>query len=256
MTHVSETILESDKYYWHRYTEFYEQHFAKLQCDPKIIIEFGVFHGASIRWLLERFPGARIFGLDILPPQHDWPVHSRVTYSQVDQGDRPAIARALSQIEGEADLMIEDGSHIPQHQAACLTLGLEKVSSGGIFISEDISTSHPMNSAFAHFSHRHGKPLPTALHVLMAIQHNKDLGLTDLSSTHAAALADVDFFTPSDVSALFESIQSIDIFKRTKLPLRCYSCGQSDFDYTAWRCRCGVNLNQPDDSMAALIVKK
>ncbi len=112
-------IIESDKHYWHRYTELYENAFRKLG-EVARIVEFGVSHGASIRWLLEYFPSAQITGLDILPVQPDWPISERITYRQVDQGDRAAVRAALYQLAGPVDIIIEDGSHIPQHQATLL----------------------------------------------------------------------------------------------------------------------------------------
>src|SRR5262249_8996013 len=60
--------LDSDRHYWHRYTDRYEQAFASLGV-VRDVLEFGVLEGASIRWLHHRFPEARIVGVDIISPQ-------------------------------------------------------------------------------------------------------------------------------------------------------------------------------------------
>ena len=62
MTLVTETgagpELTSDKHYWHRYTDTYQQAFQALS-PVTDILEFGVLRGASIAWMAKRFPAAR-----------------------------------------------------------------------------------------------------------------------------------------------------------------------------------------------------
>src|SRR6185503_8488856 len=83
---ATEAIVHSDKYYWHRYIDTYLKAFPLLG-DVRRVVEFGVHHGASIRWLAECFPRADIIGADILPLQNDWPAGHRFSYRQLDQGD-------------------------------------------------------------------------------------------------------------------------------------------------------------------------
>ena len=75
--------VDSDKFYWHRYGPVYSNVFERTS-SPKVIVEFGVLEGASVRWLANRFPNARIFGLDILDQQESWPVDERITYLKVN----------------------------------------------------------------------------------------------------------------------------------------------------------------------------
>jgi hypothetical protein len=251
---ASETIADSDKHYWHRYVEIYREAFLRLG-EVRRALEFGVFHGASISWLAECFPHAEIVGADILPVQSDWPRDARIGYREVDQGNRDAIATMLNRIEGDIDLMIDDGSHIPQHQASCLAEGMARIRRGGLYILEDIGTCHPLQSAFAHYSMANGRRAPNALNVLLAIQHLKDTGRACDPET-AARLAAPGFLDRDDVEALFSTTARVEIHKRTQLPLRCYACGGGDFDYTAWLCACGSELYHPADSMTALVWKR
>jgi len=136
-------IQLSDKFFWHGYIPFYE---IIQNRDFQKIAEFGVFKGGSIRWLLERFPQSEIFGADILPIQPEWPVDERFHFRQLDQSNREQIKSFLA--ERKFDLIIEDGSHIPEHQVNCLIEGMRLLQSGGIYILEDIQTSlphHPMH---------------------------------------------------------------------------------------------------------------
>jgi predicted O-methyltransferase YrrM len=245
------SIACSDKYYWHRFIDTYHKAFAQLG-KVRSIVEFGVLHGASISWLADCFPEARIIGADIMPQQPEWPQDGRISYRQVDQADRAAVNGMLDDVAGVFDLVIDDGSHIPQHQASCLAEGMARLRPAGLYILEDIATSHPLHAGFAHNSLQNGRRGANALNVLLAIQHLKDTGLP----CDAARLAAPGFFSEADVATLFTSIDRVEIFKRTQLPLHCYACGSNDFDYVSWLCRCGADLYHPVDSMTALVWKR
>jgi hypothetical protein len=241
-------IENSDKFYWHRYLDAYLPAFRRLG-DVSLVVEFGVLRGDSVAWLAECFPAASVVGVDILPTQPEWPASPRIAYRQADQGDRRAIGALLDALPGRPDLIVEDGSHAPRHQVNCLVEGFSRLRPGGLYVLEDIGTSHP-----SHPTRAGEPPAPTALHVLLALQHRRDAGL-GLDGAAADALAHRDFFSPGEVAALFGSVREIELFRRTKLPLRCYACGGNEFDYVGWRCRCGVELFAPADSMSCLIWK-
>ncbi len=251
---TTNSIAESDKYYWHRYIETYQRAFENLG-QVRRVLEFGVFHGASIRWLAECFPEADIIGADILPTWPDWPRDARISYRQIDQADRSGIRTMLDDIEGPIDLIIDDGSHVPQHQASCLAEGMRRLCPAGLYILEDICTSHPLQPDFAHHSIVNGRRVPNALNVLMAIQHRKDIGRACDPAT-VASLAAPSFLCPADIEHLFATTDRVEIYKRTQLPLRCHACGGSDFDYVSWLCPCGAELYHPADSMTALVWKR
>ncbi len=139
-------MIQSDKSYWHRYLPFYEQEFAGLQC--RSVLEFGVWRGASVRWLLERFPDATIHGVDIIEQHPSWPLHKRVRYYQADQGKIEQVNQVFESTGEVFDLIIEDGSHIPDHQRNCLVAALPHIRSGGFYVLEDIHTSHPKHPYF------------------------------------------------------------------------------------------------------------
>ncbi len=243
--HVS---LGTDKEFWHRYTESYDRAFATLG-EVNDILEFGVLNGDSIRWLAGRFPEARIVGADIIDQRPGWPISERIQYVQVDQSDRAAIRRMFNTLDRKYDLVIEDGSHIPQHQAACLIEGLPFVRPQKLYIVEDIHTSHPDNVDF----HQYNSPgIANSLHILLAIEHLKHCG-QELTSELAATLASPGFCTTDEVRCLFAQISTLELYRRSSLPLRCYRCGTNQFDYKSLRCTCGADLYSAADSMAFLI---
>lgn len=251
---AAEIIVASDKHFWHRYIDTYCAAFASLGAVHRVV-EFGVLHGASIRWLAECFPDAEIIGADIEDQKSAWPCDNRISYRQIDQADRSAVQAMLGAIEGDLDLVIDDGSHVPQHQASCLVEGFARLRPAGLYILEDIATSHPLHPGFAHCSVQNGRRVANALNVLLAIQHIKDAGVPHTAAIEAT-LAAPEFFNASEVTTLLDTIDRVEIHKRTQLPLRCYACGGSDFDYVSWLCRCGVELYHPADSMTALVWKR
>lgn len=240
----------SDKHYFHRYTDFYERCFAKLGSVSEVL-EFGVLKGASIRWLSERFPQARIVGVDILPEQPEWPRGELISYKRVDQGHRSAISRMLDELDRRYDLIIEDGSHIPEHQASCLTLAFQRLKPGGMYVLEDIHTSLPHHP----YSAKHPRGTPNALCVLLALQHLADVG-RQITPEIARSLAHPKFFSADEITGLARDVASFELFQRTALPLKCYACGSSHFRYAEYRCKCGTPIYFGAESMSFVVTRK
>ena len=234
---IIESPTESDKVFWHGYLDFYEN-FFKGRSFP-VIAEFGLFKGDSIRWLLHRFPEARIYGADILPPQSSWPIDDRVSYFRLDQENIPEIREFLSQ--NKFDLIIEDGSHIPKHQVQCLIEGMRVLNSGGIYILEDIHTS---------MRDQNGS---NALNILLAIDHYKRIN-KKIDSNISEKISKHSFFSPEQVLELANSIKKLSLYRRNHLPNRCYNCSSEEFDYASFQCICGVEVFGVD-SMSFVIEK-
>lgn len=239
-------MILTDKYYWHRYLDEYERLvFSRIQNNPKIM-EFGVWKGESIRYFAERFPSAEIYGVDIIPEQPEWPKSPRIHYYCADQSHSGTylFLREMEAAGSDFDLIIDDGSHKPHDQALCLIKSFPLVRSSGYYILEDIHTS---------FLQRSGKV--NAFHVLLAIQHLQvsNLGLTDYV---ISTLTSNSYFDLNQLVYLFCNIKSINLFKRTSLPLLCYKCLRNEFDYVKLVCNiCQIPLCQEADSMSFIIKK-
>ena len=128
-------LQRSDKLFWHRYLPFYEPYFNYLG-DAHCVLEYGVYRGASVRYLSERFGQASIIGCDILAPLPEWPRSERINYVTLDQGNPQALEQLFDDHPGPFDLVIEDGSHEPTHQRNCLVATLPHVRPGGVYIVE------------------------------------------------------------------------------------------------------------------------
>ncbi|MEQ1611239.1 MAG: CmcI family methyltransferase [Hyphomicrobiaceae bacterium] len=126
-----------------RYLEPFKQGFATANGNrrPVRLLEIGVSHGGSLE-LWRRFlgPQAIVFGIDIDPrcralDQPDLPVR---VGSQADAEFLSAVVREM----GGVDVVIDDGSHIAQHQKASLDALFPLLSEGGLYIVEDTQTSY------------------------------------------------------------------------------------------------------------------
>lgn len=250
----SPLLDESDKSFWHGYMDFYAGRLPATMADP--IVEFGVFHGHSIRWLLDKYPEAQIYGVDILQIQPEWPTSERVDYRCVDQSNERAVAGFFHSI-ARPGMIIEDGSHIPSHQARCLRLGLAHLKPGGLYILEDIHSAHPQHELYAeelgalpvpNGAQQH----PTVLSLLLCFEHLLRTGQS-LGPQQLRQFAVPEFMSEDQLKAVFARIKRIEFFKRTTLPTRCYACNSTSFNYTDFKCACGVDLMKVADSMTVFI---
>ena len=261
---LSEVAALSDKIFWHGYIPFYESFFVGRTF--RNIAEFGVYKGRSIRWLLERFPDALIYGADILPIQAEWPVDARFHFTQLDQGSRQEIYQFLHQCR--FDLIIEDGSHQPQHQINCLIEGLDALDSNGVYILEDIETSYPSHPWWSKKLHwwklRERKVLReqqrivsygNALHLLLALDHCKRIKAT-IDDAVVDQIAKGSLLNKEQIKRIASQIESISLYRRTRLPDYCHNCRAVHFEYSKLRCTCGQEVFRDNESMSFVIIKK
>ena len=136
------------------YTDVYEGFFQPLRDRPIHVLEIGlgvrgenweaaIAHGrnaeggGSIKALHDYFPKAQILGVDINPASHL--ERERLRTFVVDQGDRAAWRRFLEEAGSDRfDIIIDDGSHRPDHQQTTLDMLFAHLAPGGLYIIEDL----------------------------------------------------------------------------------------------------------------------
>ena len=133
----------------HNFVEFYVKHFEKLRYLKLNVCEIGIlnhpdkknrpYEGASLLMWKDYFCNSGIHGIDI--NNHKHLEQERIRIYIADQGNR----KQLTQLFGNAllDIIIEDGSHFMHHQQISLGCLFKNLKSGGIFVIEDLHTSHP-----------------------------------------------------------------------------------------------------------------
>ncbi len=151
----------TDKATHHGYTEHYHERFKDIRMDVKNVLEIGTAKGASIQMWRDYFPNAMIYTVDIRNI-YEYPAHDRIVLCRYNFGKRedsessfthheykyPAkdgfkgINTFLKELPIEFDIIIDDGSHMMKDQQLTLAILFEQVKSGGIYVLEDLTTSH------------------------------------------------------------------------------------------------------------------
>jgi hypothetical protein len=85
------------------------------------------------------FPKGNIFGLDI--QDKSFLEEHRIRVFQGDQSDSKFLA-AIAQEIGHLDIVIDDGSHRPEHVIASFEILFPLLEDGGIYVVEDTQTSY------------------------------------------------------------------------------------------------------------------
>jgi len=127
----------TDKATFHGYCDFYQD---QLPIWVRSLLEIGVMDGYSLRMWRDYYPDAEIVGLD----------NSRtpkVPGCFVVRGDATDVAFVddLVEARGPFDVIIDDGSHMTADQQKTFELLWPAVRPGGVYVIEDLHTSHMSN---------------------------------------------------------------------------------------------------------------
>jgi Methyltransferase domain len=123
----------------HDYLFCYEKYFAPLRNQPVKLLEIGVAGGASLLVWEAYFPNGAIVGVDIDAAALRF-VRARVAIEIMDQSNLEQLVQ-LGVNHGPFDIIIEDGSHMWEHQITTLRTLFPFVRSGGLYIVEDLETN-------------------------------------------------------------------------------------------------------------------
>ena len=134
----------SDKFGGHQYTPEYHKLLCHLRDSPINLLEIGVggyqspqSGGASLRMWAEYFPYARIVGLDLMPKSIK--ISPRVSIVQGSQDDNLVLDK-LAADYGPFNVVIDDGSHRPDHMVHSFSRLYPHIAGDGIYIVEDTQT--------------------------------------------------------------------------------------------------------------------
>jgi hypothetical protein len=123
----------------HGYTKYYDYYFSNICNNVKNVLEIGVFNGSSVKMWEEYFKNATIHGLDI-NPQCKKIENNRTKIHIGDQSDISFLKNICN--EEKYDIIIDDGSHLSEHQIKTFEFLFDYVIDGGIYIIEDTKTSY------------------------------------------------------------------------------------------------------------------
>lgn len=126
----------TDKAYCHKFCDFYEQNLNK---NISKLWEIGILDGASLQMWSEYYPNAQIIGFDI-EDKSLLKLNNNITIKQLDQGNKEQLKK-LANENNNIDIIIDDGSHIIEHQIMTFEILFSSLKSNGQFIIEDLHTS-------------------------------------------------------------------------------------------------------------------
>ena len=120
------------------FTEVYYEYFKKIKDEPISILEIGVGAGNSLKMWYDFFPNAKIYAIDIVnSSKYD---NDKVKTFIIDQSNRDSLLKFMEQID-KLDIIIDDGSHVCEHQQISLGVLFKCLKSGGQYWIEDLHTS-------------------------------------------------------------------------------------------------------------------
>jgi hypothetical protein len=139
MTPLCELALRhrTDKFIRHYYTPVY---FLEIPKPLKVrrVLEIGILQGHSLRMWRDFFPFAQVIGIDV-DPATMMKDEDRITTYVADQAKSGEIPALLEKIGGDKfDLIVDDGSHLPELQALTARTVLPFLADGGLYSIEDV----------------------------------------------------------------------------------------------------------------------
>jgi hypothetical protein len=129
---------KTDKLTHHGYERFYDFFLLPYKNKNITLFEIGIDAGRSLKMWLKMFPKAKIYGMDI---DHEYE-HPKGKVFKGDQNSKSDLNKIIKTIS-KANIIIDDGSHKPEHQLFTFNyLFNNLLSDGGIYIIEDIETNY------------------------------------------------------------------------------------------------------------------
>ena len=131
------TLFGTDKWGRHRYAKHYQTHLRRFRNDTFTLLEIGIggyrheqTGGASLRMWKEYFANAQVVGLDIY--DKSFVNAERIIAYQGSQTDEALLTK----------IIIDDGSHRPEHIRATFAFLFPLLEDGGVYAIEDTQTSY------------------------------------------------------------------------------------------------------------------
>jgi len=222
---------QTDKAYYHLFTEFYNDYFETFLEKQINILEIGIFKGASILTLKEYFPNAKIYAIDNNPESANLKLGDNVTTYLCSQDDFEQLQNIFNNIK--FDIIIEDGSHITSHQQSSIGFFFPFLNKKGIYICEDLHTSYYKNYIDTNI---------TTMEMIEYYQQNKVIKSDIIDNVQREYLN--------------ENILDLQLHERTENALMCYQCKQQNNDNLEYCSKCNTILSPSNKSITSIFIHK
>jgi len=129
----------TDKYWVHNYTQYYDTFFNSWQNRKIKLLEIGVARGASLILWEKFFKRGKFYGVDKSPRRwrRSLKGHKRIKIFVGNQNDTVFLKDKVAPA-GPYNIIIDDGSHVPEDQLASFTALWPHIRRGGFYVIEDL----------------------------------------------------------------------------------------------------------------------
>eukprot|EP01038_Epipyxis_sp_PR26KG_P008301 gene8301-11232_t len=159
----------TDKVTHHGYHRFYPRYlkvFRSLPGNKYGMLEIGIESSNSLLTWLDYFPSFFVYGIDIGVSE----TGEKYNIFKCDQSDLSQVQAARNEMKHDICFIIDDGSHIPEHQLLCFDyLFNELLINGGIYIIEDIETSYWRRNGLYGYKTNYGYGHPNSVMEVMKL---------------------------------------------------------------------------------------
>ena len=121
----------------HNYAKFYDEYFFEKKDKQLNILEIGSFYGNAAAALYFYFKNAEIYSADIFPDLFSY-TSDRIKNFYVDSSSEKSISQNILKRDKKFEIIIEDACHAYKDQIISLFMLFPILSSGGIFITEEL----------------------------------------------------------------------------------------------------------------------
>lgn len=222
---------QTDKAFYHSFTDFYNDYFEKLLDKPINILEIGIAGGASLLTLKEFFPKSTIYAIDINKNSVDLKLGDNIHTYLCSQVDFNLLYDILKDIK--FDIIIEDGSHLTSHQQKTLGFLFPFLNKNGIYICEDLHTSFRKNYIDSNI---------TTMDMINNYFINK--------------VIESDLIPENNKNYLNDNIEDIILYERKENAIMCYNCRNYNLDKIDECKFCKTNLSPNERSITSIILHK
>jgi hypothetical protein len=138
---------------WEHYFDVYARHLSQFRGRKVNILEIGIYSGGSLEMWRDYFgKDCCIYGVDIVDSckvyENEW---TKVFIG--DQSDRQFWKRFKAEVS-HIDIIIDDGGHHPEQQIVTLEEMLPHLSSGGVYICEDVHGENWFSAYISGLAHK------------------------------------------------------------------------------------------------------
>jgi hypothetical protein len=137
---------DSDRYIhkWSNYFKYYDRYFDRFRNKNVRVLEIGVYKGGSLQMWKSYFgKDSLIVGMDIDGECLNY-VEEGIEVFIGDQGNINDLSALVNKYKN-FDIIIDDGSHLTNHQIFTFEYLYDYVNAGGIYLVEDVMTSYWTN---------------------------------------------------------------------------------------------------------------